>query len=112
LKRKLLPQASTSKETELAEIQKKAEYDKQYRLKRKLLLQQQISTSTETDLVKKQKKAEYNKQYRVKLKMQMQQQASTYSETESVPSRLRHINDSVLSSLKMEVVRLSFFYAL
>jgi hypothetical protein len=52
LKRKLLPQASTSKETELAEIQKKAEYDKQYRLKRKLLLQHQTSTSTETDLVK------------------------------------------------------------
>jgi hypothetical protein len=42
--------------------------------------------------------------------MQMQQQASTYSETESVPSRLRHINDSVLSSLKMEGIRLSFFF--
>jgi hypothetical protein len=75
LKRKLLPQASTSKETELAEIQKKAEYDKQYRVKRK---------------------------------MQMQQQASTYSETESVPSRLRHINDSELSSLKMEGIRFRF----
>jgi hypothetical protein len=34
-------QASISTETELAEKQKKAEYDKQYRLKRKLLLQQQ-----------------------------------------------------------------------
>jgi hypothetical protein len=45
-------------------------------LKRKLLIQQQASTSSETELVWKQKMAEYNK--------------------------LRHINDSVLSSLKME----------
>jgi hypothetical protein len=37
--------------------------------------------------------------------MQMQQQASAYLETESVSSRLRHINDSVLSSLKMEGIR-------
>jgi hypothetical protein len=39
--------------------QKKAEYDKQYRLKRKLLLQ--ASTSIETELAEKQKKAEYDK---------------------------------------------------
>jgi hypothetical protein len=37
-------QASTSSETELVQKQKKAEYDKQYRLKRKLLMQQQAST--------------------------------------------------------------------
>jgi hypothetical protein len=39
LKRKLLMQrqASTSTETELDEKQKKAEYDEQYRMKRKLL---------------------------------------------------------------------------
>jgi hypothetical protein len=43
--------------------QKKAEYDKQYRLKRKLLLQ--ASTSTETELGEKQKKAEYDKHYRI-----------------------------------------------
>jgi hypothetical protein len=48
--------------------QKKAEYDKQYRLKRKLLLQ--ASTSTETELAEKQKKAEYDKQYRLKRKLQ------------------------------------------
>jgi hypothetical protein len=36
--------------------QKKAEYAKQYRLKRKLL------TYTETELAEKQKKAEYDKQ--------------------------------------------------
>jgi hypothetical protein len=36
--------------------QKKAEYNKQYRLKRKLLLQ--ASTSTETELAEKQKKAQ------------------------------------------------------
>jgi hypothetical protein len=42
--------------------QKKAEYVKQYRLKRKLLLQQQASTSSKTELVQKQKKAEYAKQ--------------------------------------------------
>jgi hypothetical protein len=40
--------------------QKKTEYNKQYRLKRKLLLQ--ASTSTETELAEKQKKAEYDKQ--------------------------------------------------
>jgi hypothetical protein len=33
--------------------QKKAEYNKQYRLKRKLLLQQQASTLSETELVRK-----------------------------------------------------------
>jgi hypothetical protein len=40
--------------------QKKAEYNKQYRLKRELLMQ--ASTSTETELAEKQKKAEYYKQ--------------------------------------------------
>jgi hypothetical protein len=42
--------------------QKKAEYDKQHRLKRKLLLQQQAFTSSEPELSEKQKKAEYDKQ--------------------------------------------------
>jgi hypothetical protein len=35
--------------------QKKAEYDKQYTLKRKLLLQQQACTSSESDLAEKNK---------------------------------------------------------
>jgi hypothetical protein len=35
---------------------KKAEYNKQYRLKRKLLLQQQASTSSEPELAEKQNK--------------------------------------------------------
>jgi hypothetical protein len=43
--------------------QKKTEYNKQYRLKRKLLLQ--ASTSTENELAEKQKKAEYDKHYRM-----------------------------------------------
>jgi hypothetical protein len=59
-------------ETELAEKQKKAEYNKQYRMKRTFLMQQQASTSSETELVQKQKKAEYDKQYRSKRKLQMQ----------------------------------------
>jgi hypothetical protein len=54
--------------------QKKTEYDKQYRLKHKLLLQ--ASTSTETELAEKQKKAEYAKQYILKRKLLLQQQAS------------------------------------
>jgi hypothetical protein len=54
--------------------QKKAEYAKQYRWKRKLL--QQASTSTETELAEKQKKAEYDKQYRLKRKLLLQQLAS------------------------------------
>jgi hypothetical protein len=54
--------------------QKKAEYNKQYRLKRKSLLQ--ASTSTETELAEKQKKAEYDKQHRLKRKLLLQQQAS------------------------------------
>jgi hypothetical protein len=58
--------------------EKKAEYDKQYRMKRKFLMQQQASISSETELVQKQKKAEYDKQYRFKRKLQMQQQASTF----------------------------------
>jgi hypothetical protein len=40
--------------------QKNAEYNKQYRLKHKLL--QQASISTETELAEKEKKAEYDKQ--------------------------------------------------
>ena len=42
--------------------QKKAEYAKQYRLKRKLLMQQHASTSSETKLLEKRKKADYDKQ--------------------------------------------------
>jgi hypothetical protein len=60
---------------------KNAECIKQYRLKRKLLMQRQASTSTEIELAEKQKKAEYDKQYRMKRKFLMQQQASTSSET-------------------------------
>jgi hypothetical protein len=48
-------QTSTSSEPQLAEKQKKAEYAKQYRLKRKLLIQQQASASSEIELVRKQK---------------------------------------------------------
>jgi hypothetical protein len=47
---------------QLAEKQKKAEYNKQYRLKCKTLIQQQASTSSETELVQKQQKAEYAKE--------------------------------------------------
>jgi hypothetical protein len=65
--------------------QKKAEYTKQYRMKRKLLLQQQASTSSKTELVRKQKKAEYGKET-----------CNMYM------IDLRHIHDLVLSSLKME----------
>src|SRR5215475_16012739 len=42
--------------------QKKAEYAKQYRLKRKLLMQQHASTSSEIKLLEKRKKADYSKQ--------------------------------------------------
>jgi hypothetical protein len=73
-------------------------------MKRKLLMQQQTSTSSEPQLTEKQKKAEYAKQYRLKRKLLIQQQASTSSEVE-----LRHLNDSVFSSLKMERIRLVFF---
>jgi hypothetical protein len=46
MKRKFLmqQQASTTSETELVQKQEKAEYDKQYRLKRELKMQQQAST--------------------------------------------------------------------
>jgi hypothetical protein len=69
---------------------KNAERIKQYRLKRKLLMQRQASTSSDTELVQKQKKAEYDKQHVTRI----------------VTMR---INDSVLSSLKMECIRLLFF---
>jgi hypothetical protein len=42
-------QASATSETELVQKQQKAEYAKQYRLKRKLLMQQRASTSLETE---------------------------------------------------------------
>jgi hypothetical protein len=45
---------------ELSEKQNNAEYVKQYRLKRKLLLQHQASTSSETEILQEQKKAERN----------------------------------------------------
>jgi hypothetical protein len=45
---------------ELSEKQINAEYEKQYRLKRKLLLQHQACTSSETEILQKQKKAEEN----------------------------------------------------
>jgi hypothetical protein len=94
--------------------QRNAEYAKQYRMKCKLLMQQHTSTSSEPQMAEKQKKAEYDKQYRLKRKL-IQQQASTSSEIELVRkqkkaeyNKLRHINDSVLSSLKMEDIRFFF----
>jgi hypothetical protein len=50
------------------------------------------------DAVRKQKKAEYNKQYRLKRKVLLQQQTS------------KDIHDRVLSSLKMECIRLIFLF--
>jgi hypothetical protein len=47
---------------ELSEKQNNTEYEKQNRLKRKLLLQHQASTSSETEILQKQKKAEYAKE--------------------------------------------------
>jgi hypothetical protein len=75
---------------ELSENQSNAEYAKQYRLKRKLLLQHQASTSSETEILQKQKKAQYAKQYRLKRKLMMQQQNSTSTETHSPPSKRRY----------------------
>jgi hypothetical protein len=51
---------------ELSEMQNNAEYAKQYRLKRKVLLQHQASTSSETEILQKQKKAEGNTAKKVK----------------------------------------------
>jgi hypothetical protein len=52
---------------------------------------------TDIDGVRKQKKADYDKQYRLKGKLLLLQQAS------------KDIHDRVLSSLKMEGIRLLFF---
>jgi hypothetical protein len=49
---------------------------------------------TDIDAVRRQKKAEYDKQYRLKRKLPLQQQAS------------KDIHDRVLSSLKIEGIRL------
>jgi hypothetical protein len=95
--------------------QRNAEYAKQYSMKRKLLMQQQVFTSSEPQMAEKQKKAEYAKQYRLKRKLLIQQQASTSSEIElekkkkkAEYNKLRHINVSVLSPLKMEGIRFFF----
>jgi hypothetical protein len=69
--------------------QRNAEHAKQYRMKRKLLMQQQTSTSSEPQLAEKQEKAEYDKQYRLKRKLLIKQQASTSSETELVRKQKR-----------------------
>jgi hypothetical protein len=45
---------------ELSQKQNNSEYAKQYRLKRKLLLQHQASTSSEMEILHKQKKTEGN----------------------------------------------------
>ena len=66
--------------------QKKAEYDRQHRLKRKLQMQQQASTSSATHIDKK-SRAEYMKEYRLKHTLGMQLQASTSSETELARKR-------------------------
>jgi hypothetical protein len=55
---------------------------------------------TDIDAVRKQKKTEYAKQYRLKRKLLLQQQAS------------KDIHDRVLSSLKMEGIRLLFYAVL
>jgi hypothetical protein len=57
---------------------------------------------TNIDAVRKQKKAEYAKQYRLKRKLLLQQQAS-----KDIHTGILH--DPVLSSLKMEGIRLLFF---
>jgi hypothetical protein len=80
-----------SRKTELAQKQKKVEYDKQCSMKRRFLMQQQASTTSETKLFQKQKKAEYDKQYRLKSKFLMQKQASTSSETRIVVMRIVYI---------------------
>jgi hypothetical protein len=87
---------------------------------------------TGIDDVKKQRNAEYAKQYRIKRNLLMQQQASTSSEPQfdeehvlllhilfvrvlvvlylrvTCMCRLKYINNPVLSSLKMEGIRLLF----
>jgi ribosomal protein S8E len=68
---------------------KNAERNKQYRLKRKLLMQRQASTSIETELAEKQKRHNNNT-------------------CDMYMSSLRHIHDPVLSSLKMKGIRLLF----
>jgi hypothetical protein len=65
-------------------------------------MQQQASTSSETDLVQKQKKAEYNKFTRI---------GCTLLTCDMYMSDLRHLHDPVLSSLKMEGIRLLFLGA-
>jgi hypothetical protein len=64
---------------------------------------------TGIDAVKMQRNAEYAKQYRMKRKLLMQQQTSTSSEPQ-LAEKQRHINDSVLSSLKMEGIRFYFLH--
>jgi hypothetical protein len=89
-------------DTDISWNEKKSEYDKQYSMIRKLLLQQQASTSSETELVWKQKKAEYvNKVQPIRVKI-----IRIAAIRVTCMSDLRHIHDPVLSSLKMEGIRL------
>jgi hypothetical protein len=84
---------------ELTEKQTKAEYYKQYSLKRKLLIQQQDSTSSETELFRKQKKATH---------IIFTLISCILFTCDMYMCHLRYINDPVLSSLKMKGIRLLF----
>jgi hypothetical protein len=87
--RRVINMADTDIDAIKQKINDTQRYDKQYKLKRKLLLQQQACTSSESDL------AEKNKILTCDMYMY----------------RLRHIHDPVLLSLKMEGIRLVFFYS-
>jgi hypothetical protein len=79
-------QAPIDAEREADLKRKRGEYNKQYRLKKKLEIEQrasnvqpQIKSSDELELEveRKRKKAEYDKQYRLKRKLEMEQRASS-----------------------------------
>jgi hypothetical protein len=60
----LQQQIFTSTETDLVQNQKKAEYNKQYRVKRKLQMQEQASTSSETESVPSKQTLPFSKTYK------------------------------------------------
>jgi hypothetical protein len=82
--------------------QRNDEYAKQYRMKRKLLMQEQASTSSEPQLAEKHVLLLHISFLRVLVVLYLRVTCTVYM------CSLGHINDPVLSSLKMEGIRLLF----
>jgi hypothetical protein len=76
---------------------KKAEYNRAYRLKRKI---QQEQLSNEEDAERKRKKAEANRAYRLKQKIEREQRSNEDIETQHEPPQKKFISECVMANVE------------